>query len=195
MGTNPAKKAFSHLKDILIGNNIYQMDLMNSYKGADATSFSAMLAQVANDINIDPEGLLFVMYKESGLNPAAINSGSGATGLIQFMPSTAQALGTSTGALAAMTGTDQLIYVQKYLENVQATYGKDSMPDVASIYLAIFYPRALAEGLDYVLGSEISDAYAAEVAKENPGFDIGSKGYITKGDMYTYIAKNALNIS
>jgi len=195
MGIIPGKKAFSHLKDILIGANIYQMDLMNYYKGSDASTFAAMLASVCADLNIDPEGLLYVMLKESGLNPAAVNKGSQATGLIQFMPSTAQGLGTTVGALAGMTGTDQLVYVQKYLQNVQNTYGPDCMPDVTSIYLAIFYPRALAEGMDFVLGSEVSDNYAAEVAKANPGFDIGSKGFITKGDMYAWIAKNALNIT
>lgn len=40
--------------------------------------------------------------------------GSGAIGLIQFMPSTAKGLGTSTSALKQMTAVDQLAYVEKY---------------------------------------------------------------------------------
>lgn len=43
-----------------------------------------------------------------------VNRASGATGLIQFMPSTAKQLGTTTDKLAAMTEVDQLDYVAKY---------------------------------------------------------------------------------
>jgi hypothetical protein len=55
-----------------------------------------------------------VMSFESGFDPARVNSTSGATGLIQFLPSTAQALGTSTAQLAAMTAVEQLDWVEKY---------------------------------------------------------------------------------
>lgn len=41
---------------------------------------------------------------------------SGATGLIQFMPATAQGMGTTTAALAAMSAVQQLDYVQRYFK-------------------------------------------------------------------------------
>ena len=44
-------------------------------------------------------------------------AGSGATGLIQFMPNTAEGLGTSTGELAGMSRARQMHYVEKYLSN------------------------------------------------------------------------------
>jgi hypothetical protein len=67
-----------------------------------------------------PEGqklsyLMAIMSFESdGFNPAARNELSGATGLIQFMPSTAKELGTATDALARMSAEDQLDYVAAY---------------------------------------------------------------------------------
>jgi hypothetical protein len=146
-------------------------------------------------LNIDPEALLYIMMHESGMNPQAMNPASGppsnaAVGLIQFEPATAQGLGTSTTALYGMTGTQQMVYVKKYLENIKKQYGHNSIPDVASLYLSIFYPYALGQQMGYQLGSEVSPAYVAEVAAENPGFDIGKKGYILKSDIWSYIALN-----
>jgi hypothetical protein len=43
-------------------------------------------------------------------------AGSGAVGLIQFMPKTAVGLGTTTAALAAMSPEDQLRYVYEYFK-------------------------------------------------------------------------------
>lgn len=191
MRTLPVKKAMQHLKGALIANNAYDMNYLQQYKGNDGPQFMATLAQIAAQLNIDPESLLFVMQKESGLNPAAVNADSGATGLIQFMPSTAAGLGTTSSALASMTGTQQLAYVKQYLQNIKKQYGIN-LPDVASVYLAIFYPYALTQQMNYVLGSEVSAAYPAIIAAANPGFDIGKKGYITKADMWTYIASQAV---
>ena len=61
-----------------------------------------------------------VMSFETGgtFNPGIRNAaGSGATGLIQFMPSAAAGLGTSTQALAGMSRAEQMKYVEKYLSN------------------------------------------------------------------------------
>jgi hypothetical protein len=47
-------------------------------------------------------------------SPAVPNkAGSGAVGLIQFMPSTAKGLGTSTEALKKMSAVQQLDFVKK----------------------------------------------------------------------------------
>src|SRR3546814_19970917 len=60
---------------------------------------------MAARLGTKPEYLMAVMSFETGgsFSPAqANNAGSGATGLIQFMPNTAAGLGTSNAALGAM---------------------------------------------------------------------------------------------
>src|SRR3546814_4426455 len=68
---------------------------------------------MAARLGTKPEYLMAVMSFETGgsFSPAqANNAGSGATGLIQFMPNTAAGLGTSTAALAQMSSVEQLQY-------------------------------------------------------------------------------------
>ena len=70
--------------------------------------------------------LMSCMAFESGetFSPSVRNAaGSGATGLIQFMPSTAKDLGTSTTELADMSAVDQLDYVQKYFRPYASRIG------------------------------------------------------------------------
>src|SRR3546814_642119 len=72
---------------------------------------------MAARLGTKPEYLMAVMSFETGasFSPAqANNAGSGATGLIQFMPNTAAGLGTSTAALAQMSSVEQLQYVEQY---------------------------------------------------------------------------------
>ena len=72
---------------------------------------------MAGRLGTQPEYLLAVMSFETGgsFSPGIRNgAGSGATGLIQFMPATARELGTSTEALARMSATEQLEYVERY---------------------------------------------------------------------------------
>lgn len=69
------------------------------------------------------DGLAAAIQHESGWNPAARNPtpGSTATGLIQFIESTARGLGTSTAALARMSTAEQLPYVERYFLNWSRT--------------------------------------------------------------------------
>ena len=71
------------------------------------------MEDICCELQIRPNWLMFVMYFESRLNHRAVNRISGATGLIQFMPSTARGLGTTTDALFNMSNVDQLYYVKK----------------------------------------------------------------------------------
>ena len=58
------------------------------------------------------------MVFESRLNPQAVNPISGATGLIQFMPSTARG-GTTTAVLKRMSNVQQLDYVLALFTTLQ----------------------------------------------------------------------------
>jgi hypothetical protein len=63
-------------------------DIMSRY-GIDQ-DFAASIESLGNDLGVDPMYLANTMYAESTLNPSKKNkAGSKATGLIQFMPTTA----------------------------------------------------------------------------------------------------------
>jgi hypothetical protein len=132
-----------------------------------------------------PEGsLLAVMRFETGgtFDPAEKNrAGSGATGLIQFMPKTAKGLGTTTTDLAQMTPEDQLDYVEKYL-----TPYKGRMKTLKDAYLAVLYPAAIGKSAVTPLFRQDLQpkAYA-----QNAGLDRDKKGVVTVGDALAAVTR------
>lgn len=97
---------------------------------------------------------------------------SSATGLIQFLESTARGLGTSTEALAQMTRAEQMEFVQRYLEPYA-----DRIQNFGDLYMAIHWPRGVGQSDDFVMYREGSDAYAA-----NRGLDANGDGTVTRGE-------------
>lgn len=141
---------------------------------------------IASQLGITPEDLAVIFQHESGNNPQAINPKTGAAGLIQFMPSTARSLGTSTAAILAMDYDKQLDLVYKYL----LPY-KSKMKDLTDVYLAVFYPAAIGKPDSYVLGSEKGLAYAQKVANQNPANNPNKDAQITKGEVKQIITAKA----
>lgn len=139
-------------------------------------SCSNIISGIAKKLNCDAKHLKQVMYSESGGNAQAVNGSSGATGLIQFMPKTAQALGISQAQLASMSREQQLQYVEKYLtmQKKAAGLANDKL-DVGTLYALVFAPAKAKQEILYTAGSA---AYRA-----NAALDIGHKGYITKTDL------------
>jgi Transglycosylase SLT domain len=140
-------------------------------------SFTAKTKEVADRLGMDHQHLLRIISFETGgtFDPAVKNrAGSGATGLIQFMPDTAKALGTTTEALAKMTPEQQLDYVEKYL-----TPYKGKLGNLKDAYLAVLKPAALGQGLDAPLFTRDTDGKAY---LQNAGLDTGGKGQVTVGD-------------
>lgn len=155
---------------------------IDSVKHSNKKVFESELRKYANMLGIDPNWLQAVMFLESSLNPRAVNSVTGATGLIQFMPATARALGTTTAALKALTGEQQLYYVYKYL---QPYAGKlQNFPDV---YFAVFFPAAIGQSDDYVL--QTSKLSARTIANANQGYDLDKSGSITRGEVVLAITE------
>ncbi len=136
---------------------------------------------VAQRLGVKPEWLFAIMQNESGMDPKAYNKNGGATGLIQFMPSTAKGLGTTTDALRNMSAEQQLDYVEKFYKPYA---GK--LHNGADMYLATFYPLALSKGNDFVMGSERSQSMVNTIARVNPAFDLNKDGQITKQEFYNY---------
>ncbi len=136
--------------------------------------FVQKVKEMSTRLGIKPEWLLAVMKNESGMSTSIRNSQGGATGLIQFMPATARALGTTTDALAKMSGVEQLAYVEKFFSS-----SKGKFKSGADLYLNTFWPAALGKGDDYKIGG-------AEVARVNKGFDLNKDGQITAGEFRQY---------
>lgn len=133
-------------------------------------------------LDLSPDFLMAAMALETGatFDPAVPNAaGSGAVGLIQFMPATAKALGTSTAALKAMTALAQLDYVEKYFKPKAGT-----LHSIEDVYMAILYPAAIGRAPGDTLFDAGTKAYT-----QNKGFDADKDGRISIGEVSATIRK------
>lgn len=103
-----------------------------------------LVVDTARAVGAEPVWLAEVINFESRFQPDAVNPTSGATGLIQFMPSSARRLGTTTAALRTMTFEQQWPYVDRYFRSVAAgewTGDEGGLLDTrVKIAMAVFYP-------------------------------------------------------
>lgn len=108
-------------------------------------------------------------------SPAIKNAaGSGATGLIQFMPKTAISLGTTVQALAAMSAEDQINYVYKYFRPF-----KGRLANLGDVYMAILWPLGVGKPDSYVLWDQ---GERPTTYRQNAGLDINRDGRITRAE-------------
>jgi hypothetical protein len=137
-------------------------------------NFRERVRFIAGELGADPSHLMSCMAFETGrtFSPSVRNPSSSATGLIQFMESTAQGLGTSTAELASMTALEQLEYVRKYFLPYA---GK--LTSLADCYAAVIWPRAVGKPDDYVVFGAGSTAY-----EHNQALDFDKSGAVTKGE-------------
>ena len=147
------------------------------------SGFRELVAALEDKIGVERDALLRIMKHESGLNPAAVNRSTNATGLIQFMPATAIGLGTTVEALKMMTGVQQLTYVEKYFKPI---FGKAKV--IGDLYLYTFIPAAMGKDDSFVLGvkdssNKVFDLSQGALYDQNSGFDADKKGYYTIGDV------------
>lgn len=136
--------------------------------------FRAKVREIAKRQNIEANWLMAVMAFETGNSflPYEKNPTSGATGLIQFLPSTAKSLGITTTRLARMTAVEQLDWVEKYFAQYQGR-----IHNLGDTYMAVFAPVGLGKPDSFTLYTSPSAAY-----NQNAGLDKQRKGYITRGD-------------
>lgn len=139
-----------------------------------STAFKEEVIILAAGLECDPSHLMAAMAFETAetFSPSIRNPASGATGLIQFMPATARALGTTTTALAAMTALAQLEFVARYF---QPFTGR--MRTLSDVYMAILWPRAVGKPEAAVLFAAPSTRY-----EQNKGLDVNRDGAVTKGE-------------
>lgn len=138
------------------------------------SQFKDEVLRLSNRIQTSADHLLSTMAFETGetFSPSTRNNRSGAVGLIQFLPSTATDLGTSSIALSRMTATDQLAYVELYF--LPYTGRINSLDD---LYMAILWPAAIGKAGSLTLFEQGSRAYI-----NNRGLDKNADGKITRDE-------------
>jgi hypothetical protein len=145
-----------------------------NYNPSVSSEFLSKVRSVAQNLGLAPEYLMAVMGFETGgtYSPSIRNSQSGATGLIQFMPSTAVGLGTSTNALARMTAIQQMDYVEKYFSPY-----KNRLSTLEDTYMAVLWPAAIGRGSNHVLFRSGTIEYT-----QNSGLDLNRNGVVTAAE-------------
>lgn len=126
---------------------------------------------------IGPDHLMACMAWESGetfSSSVKNGAGSGAVGLIQFMPATAKGMGTTTEALAALSPEDQLNYVYKYF----VPY-KGKLKNLGDLYMAILWPAGIGKADNWVLWNKDN---RPTTYLQNKGLDVNKDGSITRGE-------------
>jgi len=152
---------------------------------SNKAAFIAKVKAVADSLKTNPNYLMAAMYSESKFNPAAQNtkypmSNGPATGLIQFTPDTAKALGTSIEELKKMNNVTQMDWVKKYFLPYS---GK--LKTYFDLYLSMFFPAAVGKPDNFVF--ETSKVKRSAVAKQNPALDENKDGKITVAEFKTYL--------
>ncbi|MCK9802086.1 hypothetical protein M1B34_31615 [Pseudomonas sp. MAFF 302030] len=141
-------------------------------------AFRVKVREIAGRLSTDPNWLMAVMGFETGytFSPAARNPGSTATGLIQFLESSARSLGTSTAQLARMSAVQQLDYVESYYKPYSGR-----IRNLGDAYLAVLWPAAVGRPDSYVMWERDNGPYQREYAA-NSGLDVNRNGVITRGE-------------
>lgn len=140
-------------------------------------TFRDRVVWCASRLEVPVDYLMAIMaFESAGTFRADIRNmaGSGATGLIQFMPATARGLGTTTDDLAAMTPEDQLNYVYRYFLPYRGR-----LKTLSDVYMAVLWPRAIGKPENYVLWNKAS---APTTYRQNAGLDINGDKEITKAE-------------
>lgn len=140
-------------------------------------TFRDRICWTADELGIDVSWLMAVIAFETGRTFKADTynvAGSGAVGLIQFMPTTAAGLGTTSDALAGMSAEDQIRYVYRYL-----LPHRGRIMSLSDLYMAILWPAAVGKPPDYVLFDKRRQPKAYT---QNSGLDENQDLQITKSE-------------
>lgn len=148
-----------------------------------SSTFRERVEQIGASLSPDadcPSWVMACMAQESGqtFDPSIRNAaGSGAVGLIQFMPQTAAALGTSTAALAGMSAEAQLEYVADYF---RPWTGR--VHSLGDLYGAVLWPAMIGKPDSYIVFDK-ADPNHPKLYLQNHGLDIDQNGKITRAEV------------
>ncbi len=144
----------------------------------------AALAATAKDLGMHVDWLAAVISFETAgtFSPSVLNAaGSGAFGLIQFMPSTAAAL-LKLPAVEAVKRGRAMSFVQQLREMVIPYFKGYTYNNLDDVYLKVFYPLAMNKSPTYTVATEGTKVYS-----QNQGFDKNQDGEITRSEITSRI--------
>jgi hypothetical protein len=146
----------------------------------DQPNFWAELLAIAKRLETEPAWLLNVMASESLFDPKARNGlpGQTATGLLQFIESTARGMGTTTEAIRRMSPVEQLRLVEKYLAPFRGR-----LNSLADVYLAVFRGFVVEGGDVSVVAPLDNSNKERRIYSLNRWLDFNGDGKITKGEL------------
>jgi len=163
-------------------------DMKNAgFMSTGNAAFDKKIVEVAKKHGMNPAHLKAVMNLETGgtLSPSKKNRKSSATGLIQFMASTAKGLGTTTGDLAQMSQVEQMDYVDKYFSNKHIRPG-----NLQDTYMSVFSPAFIGKDANHPMYSAFSkSAKNREAYARNAGLDLNKDGVMTTGEAARAVEK------
>lgn len=142
--------------------------------------FETAVVQIAQDLFMPRPGPCWLMgcmafETSETFSPSIENAaGSGATGLIQFMPATAIGMGTTVEALAKLTAEEQLKYVYEYFFPY-----RNRLKTLSDVYMAILLPRAIGKPESYGLFTVANSPIAY---RQNKGLDRNKDEIVTKSE-------------
>lgn len=172
------------LGDVQPGDSVAAVEKIDRLSPSDL----AALKRTADELGISVDALAAVMSIEGGFNPQAHNPDSGATGIIQFIPSTAERLGTTVEELRTMTFQQQLPYVVDFYEMNRCT----GVQDPGELYVCTFCPALKGKPEDFVVGERgVTDVVSPCATKasmdtvytQNRGLDVDGDGVLTAGNV------------
>ena len=123
------------------------------------------------------------MKFESNFNPEARNPNSSASGLIQFMESTAEGLDTTIEAIRSMSAMEQLEMVDAYF---RPYFGR--IHSLSDCYMAILNPASIGLAEDAIIFPAGSRAALA-----NRGLDINHDNAVSKAEAASFVEAALFN--
>jgi len=147
--------------------------------------FRKRAREVAKRLGVHPSDLMACMAFESAYSFRSDiqNPKSGATGLIQFMPSTLAAMGLTVGDIITQTPEDQLLVVELYFE----PWKRRGLKTLSDLYMAILWPAGIGKPEDHVLFTK-SNQRRPKLYLQNHGLDFNKDGTITKAEAAACVA-------
>jgi hypothetical protein len=142
-----------------------------------SSTFKDRVVWIADSLGCSADDLMACMAWESAetfRSDIKNAAGSGATGLIQFMPKTAIGLGTTVELLAKMSPEDQLKYVYFYFK---PWAGK--LHNLGDVYMTILWPAAVGNDDRFVL---FDRKKTPTTFRQNAGLDVNKDGLVTRGE-------------
>ena len=149
------------------------------FPGLDTNRTSAerdLFIATMQAFQLDPANVAACIEFETGgtWRTDSRNETTKATGLINFMPSTAKNLGTTVDELRTMTFEQQLGYIVRYFQAI----GISKLKRPVDYYAAVLWPAAIGTDDSYVVAKQGSATYT-----DNAGLDRHKNGAITTADL------------